>query len=133
MAVAPHVQSALIDEQRIWSATSIITFDEHYSRRVHGFASVDEFYESCSCLHLIPKLRVPMVFMNAQDDPIVPPSLWQPVQAICEQRADLAFVLMKHGGHLGFLEGTSISPNSVTWLDRFIAELADAAVRIYDS
>lgn len=122
--------------------TNIVVF-----RRVHGFATVDEFYESCSCLHLIPKvrlniktirisilqLRVPMLFMNAQDDPIVPPQLWQPVQHICEQQPGLAFVLTKHGGHLGFLEGTSISPNSVTWLDRFIGELADAAVRVYDN
>lgn len=34
MAVAPHVHSSLIDEKRIWSATSIIAFDEHYSRFV---------------------------------------------------------------------------------------------------
>uniref|UniRef100_A0A914VC60 AB hydrolase-1 domain-containing protein n=1 Tax=Plectus sambesii TaxID=2011161 RepID=A0A914VC60_9BILA len=132
MAVAPHVKSGLIDEQRLWAATSIIALDEHYNRRVHGFSSADDFYRWCSSLPLIPKLRVPMLFLNALDDPIVPPKLWEPVQKLAEQLPDIAFVLMKHGGHLGFLEGTSLSPNSVTWLDRMICELADAAIQVYD-
>jgi len=128
----PHVKAGLIDEQRLWAATSIIALDEHYNRRVHGFPSADDFYRWCSCLPLIPKLRVPMLFLNSLDDPIVPPKLWEPVRKLAEQLPDIAFVLMKHGGHLGFLEGTSMSPNSVTWLDRMICELADSAIQVYD-
>jgi hypothetical protein len=35
-AVAPHVKSGLIDEQRLWAATSIIALDEHYNRFAHS-------------------------------------------------------------------------------------------------
>jgi predicted alpha/beta-fold hydrolase len=42
-------------------------------------------------------------------------------------------VLTKHGGHLGFLEGHSLAPSSVTWLDRFVVGLADAFVHVYDN
>jgi hypothetical protein len=50
------------------------------------------------------------------------------VRDICQNHRRHAFVLLKHGGHLGFLEGSSpLSPRSVTWLDRFILQLAQAA------
>uniref|UniRef100_A0A1I7ZN09 AB hydrolase-1 domain-containing protein n=1 Tax=Steinernema glaseri TaxID=37863 RepID=A0A1I7ZN09_9BILA len=131
-AVAPHVRSGLVDEQRLWASTSVVSLDEHYNRRIHGFPSLEEFYRWCSSLPLIPSLKIPMVFMNALDDPIVPEKLWQPVKEICAENTNLAFILTKHGGHLGFLEGRSVAPNSVTWLDRFIVEYADAAIETYD-
>ncbi len=78
MAVAPHIRSGLIDEQapspgfrplpgfqRLWMSTSILAVDEHYSRRVHGFQSVEDYYRSCSCLALLPRLAVPMVHLPA--------------------------------------------------------------------
>ncbi|KAK0428800.1 hypothetical protein QR680_011010 [Steinernema hermaphroditum] len=130
-AVAPHVRSGMIDEQRLWASTSVVSLDEHYNRRINGFSTLEEFYRWCSSLPLIPTLKIPMVFMNALDDPIVPEKLWQPVKEICSKRSDLAFILTKHGGHLGFLEGKSLAPNSVTWLDRFIVEYADAAIEAY--
>ncbi|GMT28028.1 hypothetical protein PFISCL1PPCAC_19325, partial [Pristionchus fissidentatus] len=145
-AVAPHVESGLIDEQRLWSATSIVALDELYNRRVNGFDSLDNFYTWCSCLPMLDDLKVPMIFFNAQDDPIIPRTLWEPVKvliysirvlpySLCQELAtrkeDVAFITTKHGGHLGFLEGSSIAPKSVTWIDRFIVEMCDSAVRVY--
>lgn len=72
-----------------------------------------------------------MIFLNAADDPIVPPSLWEPVRDLTIRHPEMAFILTKHGGHLGFLEGTSYTPKSVTWLDRMIIEVANSAIRIY--
>lgn len=72
------------------------------------------------------------VFINAADDPLVPPCLWEPVCDLSAKHTNFAFVLTKHGGHLGFLEGTGVAPNSVTWLDRFIIELTNAAITVYD-
>uniref|UniRef100_A0A0K0F6B0 Alpha/beta hydrolase2 (inferred by orthology to a D. melanogaster protein) n=1 Tax=Strongyloides venezuelensis TaxID=75913 RepID=A0A0K0F6B0_STRVS len=133
MAVAPHVKSGLIDEAKIWAASSNVTLDEHYHRRVYGFKSVDDFYEWCGSLKSIPNINIPMVFVNAEDDPIVPETLYKLVQDICEKKNNLAHILTKHGGHLGFLEGKSLKPNSVTWLDRFIVQYADASVIAYYS
>ncbi|EYC41142.1 hypothetical protein Y032_0580g247 [Ancylostoma ceylanicum] len=132
-AVAPHVASGLVDEQRLWAATSIVALDENYNRRVAGFPNVESFYEWCSCLPLLPNLRVPMIFLNAEDDPIIPRCLWEPVKELASRSEDMAFVSTRHGGHLGFLEGGSFSPHSVTWLDRFIVEMADRAVETYVS
>ncbi|KAE9418486.1 hypothetical protein Angca_007554, partial [Angiostrongylus cantonensis] len=111
-AVAPHVAKGLIDEQRLWSTTSIVAFDENYNRRVAGFSTVEAFYEWCDCLPHLPKLCVPMIFLNAEDDPIIPRSLWKPVKEFASHSEDVAFILTRHGGHLGFLEGGSFAPNS---------------------
>lgn len=108
-----------------------MALDENYSRRVHGFATVQEYYDSSSCLSRIPHIRTPIIFANAADDPLIPEPLWRPVMSMCagENGEDVphAFMLLKHGGHLGFLEGGALKPNSRSWLDRFIVEVADAA------
>ncbi|VDM81340.1 unnamed protein product, partial [Strongylus vulgaris] len=116
---------------RLWAATSIVALDENYNRRVAGFSNVDSFYEWCSCLDHLPKLKVPMIFLNAEDDPLIPSCLWEPVKELASRSEDMAFITTRHGGHLGFLEGGSFSPHSVTWLDRFIVEMADRAIETY--
>uniref|UniRef100_A0AC35UEM3 AB hydrolase-1 domain-containing protein n=1 Tax=Rhabditophanes sp. KR3021 TaxID=114890 RepID=A0AC35UEM3_9BILA len=135
--VKPHVVSGLVDESKIWAASSCATLDEHYHRRVNlakgggkveHFRTVEDFYEWCGSLKGIPSIKVPMVFLNAEDDPIVPIDLIKPVQEMCLANNKFAHVLTKHGGHLGFLEGRSLKPSSKTWLDRFIVQLSDAAV-----
>lgn len=105
-----------------------MALDEYYSRRVHGFKTVEEFYDSCSCLSRIPNIKIPMIFINALDDPLIPEPLWRPVQELCRNpNNDHVFLLLKHGGHLGFLEGGALKPNSTSWLDRFIVQVADTA------
>ncbi|VDM98920.1 unnamed protein product [Thelazia callipaeda] len=142
MAVAPHVKTGLITEQQLWTATSMMALDDSYTRRIFGYETVDEFYRDISSLPVLPEIKIPManvklkvlqIFMNALDDPLIPPCLWQPVRDIAAANDHFGFVLTKHGGHLGFLEGSGITPNSVTWLDRFIIELANAAVEVYDN
>lgn len=127
MAVQPHVRSGLVNERHLWSATSLHWLDECYSRRVHGFSSLEDYYEQIACIQHIPYIQIPMVFVNALDDPLVPYRLWQPIRDLCESHPRHAFVLLKHGGHLGFLEGSSLNPRSITWLDRFILQLAEAS------
>ena len=44
-------------------------------RRIHGFRSVDELYRADSSCHYLCNIRVPMVLINARDDPLVAPNL----------------------------------------------------------
>jgi len=129
MAVLPHVKSKLIDEQRLFATTSILGIDEAYNRRVQGFKSVTEMYHKCSSIHRIPDIKIPLIFLNSADDPLFPEKAFDPVKKLCAEHPRHAFIQLKHGGHLGFLEGWSFKPNSVTWLDRFILEVANAAVQ----
>lgn len=128
VAVVPHVKSNLIDEQRVFTTTSILGIDEAYNRRVQGFESVSEMYRQCSSIHRIRDITIPMVFLNSVDDPLFPEKAFDPVRKICSTHPLHAFIQLKHGGHLGFLEQKGLKILSKTWLDRFIVELANAAV-----
>ncbi|CAD6184232.1 unnamed protein product [Caenorhabditis auriculariae] len=128
--VKPYVLNGLVDEQKLWSCTSIIALDEYYSRKITGHSNLPDFYASVDCLPILDQVQVPMVFLNAEDDPIVPKKLWEPVKSMAADRVNLAFISCKHGGHLGFLEGSSLAPNSITWIDRFIIQLANQSVLV---
>jgi len=132
-AIVPHVKSGLIDEKRLFATTSMLGIDEFYSRRVQGYNSVSEMYRDCSSIHRIPKIKIPMVFLNSADDPLFPEKSFDPVRKLCAEHERHAFIRLKHGGHLGFLEQSGISILSKTWIDRFIVELANAAVAACDS
>lgn len=88
-------------------------------------------YKVASSVFIIPGIKTPMVFLNAADDPLFPEKLWRPIRDHCAQHRHHAHVLLKHGGHLGFLEGWSLKPASVTWLDKFIVQLSNSATHVY--
>lgn len=86
-----------------------------------------------------------MVFLNCIDDPLFPLSCIEAVKEICANHSRHAFISLKHGGHLGFLEGPSFKPRDgknisfwsnykfiVTWLDRFLVQMADVTVKTYE-
>ena len=90
-------------ERSIFSAASLPEFDEAYTRylrqfikfnnhlkknsknchllyicccrRLAGYETVDEMYKQSSCSLFMDTITVPIVFINAQDDPIVPEPL----------------------------------------------------------
>lgn len=105
-------------------------------RRLAGCSSLNELYEKSSCSLYLDNISVPLIFMNALDDPIIP----IPLLGIAKKYAGIfklyftnfdvgvfnlfnhaethdksAFILSTHGGHLGFYEGGLIKPNCVTW------------------
>ena len=59
-------------ESELQSITSMIDFDESYSRRVLGFSSVDDMYKWVSCVKLMYQIKeLPILITNALDDPLV--------------------------------------------------------------
>lgn len=43
-----------------------------------------------------------------------------------EKHPNFLYIEQQYGGHLGFYEGGFIYPNSATWLDKNVVNLADA-------
>ena len=70
------------DEEKLWQARNIEEIDEYYTRRVMGFKTTTDLYEWSSCVQLMNKIPdLPMLLINARDDPIVSPQLHSfPVQ-----------------------------------------------------
>jgi pimeloyl-ACP methyl ester carboxylesterase len=87
-------------------------FFRFYNRRVQGFNSVKDLYVKCSSSRRIKDIKIPTIFLNTLDDPLFPESSIRLVQRICATHKHHAFIELKYGGHLGFLEGWSFKPNS---------------------
>jgi len=115
-------------ERTILSAATLPEFDEAYTRRIHGYDGINEMYRQNSCSMYMENISVPMVFINAQDDPIIPESLLAWPKSFAERHDKAVFILATHGGHLGFYEGGLFKPNPVTWLDKTAVGIADAII-----
>lgn len=43
-----------------------------------------------------------------------------------EKRENVMHVLLLHGGHLGFFEGSVLFPEPLTWMDKLVVQYANA-------
>jgi uncharacterized protein len=82
-------------------AQSLREFDEAFTCPLHGFRDADEYYAHASCGPHLARIRVPMLVLNALDDPLVPPHS-TPVEFI-RDAPGVRLVQTRHGGHVGFV------------------------------
>ena len=91
---------------------------------------MDEFYRYNSCSRALDRSALPILLINAKDDPIVPEELHKYPKKLLEVNKNALFVRTAYGGHIGFFEGGLMVPNHVTWLDRMLAEFIQIALKV---
>jgi hypothetical protein len=97
-----------------------------YFRKLWNLESVEEFYRLSSCATYFDGVKVPMVFINSEDDPIIPPPMLNTIKDAVKKHHNFLYIEQKYGGHLGFYQGGYLMPNPTTWLDNAIVSLADS-------
>ncbi|XP_071534350.1 abhydrolase domain-containing protein 2 [Panulirus ornatus] len=117
-----------IDERRVMSAATLPELDEVYTRRISGFRSVEELYRNDSSANYLQNINVPIVFINARDDPLVHPDMLAIPEAFVKTHKNSLYIETEHGGHLGYYDGGYVIPQAVTWLDRTVISLVTALV-----
>jgi len=93
---------------------NIHEFDNRVVIKACGYASNQEYYVDASSSRYIHKVKIPLLAMNAVDDPVSPLD-GVPVES-CKKNPNLIFVLTSCGGHLAWLEGWKFW--STSWSDR---------------
>ena len=68
--LAEKIGIPLIPWQR-WVLDDLLTIDDEVTSRFYGFKNRYDYYYNASCYHRIPHIRVPTLFLNALDDPIL--------------------------------------------------------------
>jgi len=116
------------NEREVMNAATLNELDDLYTRRLAGFANLSEFYKAMSCSNHLNNIKVPMVFINARDDPVVPPPLLEIVRDAALNHDNMIYIEQKFGGHLGFYEGGFVYSNPLTWQDRMVIHIAHALV-----
>ncbi|MBL0161714.1 MAG: alpha/beta fold hydrolase [Bryobacterales bacterium] len=83
------------------STHTIFDFDDRFTSKAFGFGNAPNYYATQSAMQFIGGIRVPALVVQAQDDPLIPFSIYE-TGAIRENPA-IELVTPEHGGHLGFI------------------------------
>ena len=93
----------LIDIEGVRRARTFHHFDRLVIAPLYGFRDELDYYEKADASPYLPHIRVKTLILAAEDDPIVPPHVF-PHDQVAESDW-LSGVLVKNGGHVGFVAG----------------------------
>jgi len=91
----------LYDTRRLRRLRTVRDFDELYTAPHGGFAGADDYYERASALGFVPRIRVPTLVIQAQDDPLVPFASLR--RAGVSANPSVVAATPTHGGHVAFV------------------------------
>jgi len=101
---------------------TIRNFDDFIIAPRFGYRDAQDYYESVSAKRVVAQIRVPFLVITAQDDPIVPHSLF--LAAKVAENPAIRFAAPEHGGHCGFISNQSGQERF--WAEQRIVDFCDA-------
>jgi len=93
------------DVARMRSARTFFDFDDAVTAPLHGFRGAMHYYDASSSLNWVARITTPTLCLSAEDDPFLPSAVLGLVAANASGAVRL--VATRHGGHTGFIGGTS--------------------------
>ena len=104
----PHIQEAYMVNhgidlpETLRKSRHLIDIDTHMTSVSFGYGDLKTYYDKASCIHRIPKIKTPTLFLMAEDDPIIGDKAI--CAKTCEENPYVLLGLTKQGGHLGYFE-----------------------------
>ncbi|MDZ4290160.1 MAG: alpha/beta fold hydrolase [Prosthecobacter sp.] len=92
---------------------TIREFDDRYTAPLHGFRDAEDYWARASSLPHLPKIQVPALLLNAQDDPLLAASSFP--EGAAGASSFLHLETPRHGGHVGFLD---FAQGLIPWHER---------------
>ncbi len=76
-------------------------FDDRYTAPIHGFKNAEDYWEKCSSKPYLANIRIPVLIMNALNDPFLPQACFPVKEA--ENNSNITLCMPESGGHVGFI------------------------------
>ncbi|XP_037101382.1 phospholipase ABHD3-like isoform X1 [Syngnathus acus] len=114
----------VVDIDHVLKARSIREFDERFTAPLFGYASCAEYYRHASPDWKLPQTAVPVMCLNAADDPFSPQHAFP--LSLAKELPNVALVVTSHGGHIAFLEG--LFPRAVGYMERLFSQFVRAVL-----
>jgi len=111
------------------SSSSLVELDDVFIKKMAGFHHLDEFYAVNSSCNYVNQIKIPVLLLNALDDPLVPEELLVTPHNHVKCNESALFVVTYHGGHLGFFEGGLFGVSPLTWLDKALMQYIVAVLK----
>ncbi|RKP35074.1 Alpha/Beta hydrolase protein [Dimargaris cristalligena] len=121
------------DPDSVARCKNVREFDDLFTRRMFGYASVQDYYRSAGCAPYVGRVRIPLLCVHSLDDPVcLAQSI--PLQAI-RNNPYVVLATTAAGGHLGWLAAGSGGHRVRPWLVDPVSEfcMAMAQVEAVDS
>ena len=83
------------------STRTIFDFDDRFTSKAFGFGSALNYYATQSAMLFVAGIRVPALVIQAQDDPLIPFSIYK--SGAVRENPAIELLTPEHGGHLGFI------------------------------
>lgn len=93
-------------------------FDDRITGPLHGFSGAKHYYESCSANRFMDRINIPTLVLHAKDDPFMSPDI-VPDKTLLSDKVKIE--LSDTGGHVGFMQGTPMSPR--LWVNERILDV----------
>jgi len=94
-------------------AKNLYEFDNEYTAPVHGFRDTIDYWTRASAKPLLGGVRVPLLALNARNDPFVPAAS---LPTASEVSREVWLEQPAEGGHIGFVQGPL--PGNLDFLPR---------------
>lgn len=102
IALIPQLSKQLAGDQHLTSITDFRSFDQQVTAVLHGFESADDYYQKCSAMQYLKRIKVPSLIIHAKDDPFMTKAV---IPKLEQLSAQVTYELSEHGGHVGFISG----------------------------
>ncbi|XP_073229102.1 monoacylglycerol lipase ABHD2-like [Porites lutea] len=112
------------------SSSSLDELDDVFIKKMAGFNHLDEFYSVNSSCNYINQIKIPVLLLNALDDPLVPEELFVTPHNHVKCNESALFVVTYHGGHLGFYEGGVLDVSPLSWMDKALIQYIKAVLKV---
>lgn len=122
-----------VDLQAVKATRTVRGFDDTLTKVAFRYNTVDDYYNDAGSVKKLGTVRVPLLCINAEDDPISISSAL-PADSEVEANPNVILCTTKSGGHLAFYESSlkkegdseHASKNGNMWTVNPIAEFAEA-------
>lgn len=95
----------------------LVHFDDRFLAPVNGFSGARDYYTRASAAPLLAEISIPTLIVSSEDDPVVPARMFRDWRL----SSSTELLLLKQGGHLGYLAGRPYDPDPY-WLDWRLAQ-----------
>ncbi|KAI7905100.1 Alpha/Beta hydrolase protein [Cokeromyces recurvatus] len=121
------VKGGKINPDEVMAAQTIQEFDEACTRKMFDYTTVNNYYRDASSCRFIEFVKIPLLCLNALDDPIAAADCI-PYDEI-KTNPNVVLATTDYGGHLGWFENVKYPTR---WMVKPLTEFIVAMFQAYD-
>ena len=97
----------------------IFDFDNQITAKMYGFKDALDYYEKCSTVNSLNKLKIKTFVLTSKDDPFIPFSSYKNISKF----ENINLKITDSGGHLGYFHKKRLGSFNHRWLDHYFYQV----------